>query len=145
MLNINTAYFEDAERFAALTGLNLENKDVADFARTMELAGFTREGQEEFEGPEKAAKGYLAQGSRFFSDFRNKYEAAFVVEEEAKLADMSVDVEAVYQQLAKAVAEREGAEKIFALAHQLENLETDYKAEAKFLADFKATLAACGE
>ena len=142
---LNTLYKEDAEQFAALVGLSMDNKDVADFARTMELAGFTREGQEEFEGPEKAAKGYLAQGSRFFSDFRNKYEAAFVVEEESKLADMSVDVEAVYQQLAKAVAEREGAEKIFALAHQLENLEADYKAEAKFLADFKATLAQCGE
>ena len=145
MLNINTSYIDDAREFAALAGLSMDNKDVADFARTMELAGFTREGQEEFEGPEKAAKGYLAEGSRFFSDFRAKYEAAFVVEEEAKLADMSVDLEAVYQQLAKAVADREGAEKIFSLAHQLENLEADYKAEAKFLADFKATLAACGE
>ena len=142
---LNTAYYEDAHEFAALVGQPVDSETVANFVKTMELSEFTPEGQEEFGGPEKAAKGYLAQGSRFFSDFRAKYEAAFVVEEEAKLADMSVDVEAVYQQLAKAVAEREGAEKIFALAHQLENLEADYKAEAKFLADFKATLAACGE
>ena len=142
---LNTTYIDDAREFAALTGLNLGDKDVADFARTMELSGFTREGEEEFGGAEKAAKGYLAQGSRYFSDFRAKYEAAFVVEEEARIADMSVDVEAVYRQLAKAVSDREGAEKIFSLAHQLENLEADYKAEKKFLDDFKATLAACGE
>lgn len=142
---LNTAYIDEARQFAALTGLNLENKDVQNFAKTMELSGFTREGEEEFGGVEDAARGYLAQGSKFFSDFRSRYEAAFVVEEESKLADLQLEIHATYAQLLMAVQDREGSEKIRQWNDKLATLEEEYRDEKKYLEDFKATLAQCGE
>ena len=142
---LNTAYYEDAHEFAALVGQPVDSEAVANFVKTLALSEFTPEGQEEFGGPEKAAEGYLAQGSRFFSDFRSRYEETFVVEEEAKIADLELEIHATYAQLMMAVQDREGSEKIRQWVDKLENLEADFKAEKKFLDDFKATLAACGE